>query len=195
MTGPDLACPHFKGAFMAEDTIVYTRESGMHYCIVNPVIKHSEYGGTPVIKPGIEAYFKPNGPNDQRAEFDPMRYANEYIEHEIVSGRVDITDEAAVDAKKTEIYNTICKFIERHPDYQAKVIRRKPGAEEIAIQLENQAKALEERAALLRDSSKKPYPKAPTPDPTEEGQPKDPPLVKGGGVLHGGATVANARKV
>ena len=175
---------------MAEDTITYIRETGMHYCVVNPVIKHSESGGTPVIKPGIEAYFKPGGPNDQRAEFDPMRYAEQYIDNEIVSGRLDITDEAAIEKKKRDIYDTLCKFIERHPDYQSKIIRRKPSSEEIAIQLENQAKALEERAAALRDSTKKPYPKA---EPEKE-TPKDPPLVTGGGVLQGGATVANQRR-
>lgn len=173
--------------------IVYMRKRGMHYNVVNPVVHKNDYG-PPTIKQGIEIFFKPNGTHDQRAEFDPMKHAKIYVQNEITSGNLDPTKPKAIEKKENEIYQLLCGFIERHVDYNKDghgMITRKPTKEQVAVQIQNQINALEQRKAELQGKIDNPETIDPEADDTT---PKEVnPLVKGGGVSQG-ASMRTAKR-
>ena len=171
--------------------IVYERRRAIHYNVINPVHKRNDYG-PPTIKQGVSLFFKPKNDHTQRSEFDPTAYTEEWVHNEIVSGNIDGADEKAVEKKKKEIYQLICRFVENHKDFNQKMVTRKPTKEEIAENLRQRQKELQgqidELEGKISDPEKIDEEKdVPMPPPEKN------PMVKGGGVSQGGATMRNTR--
>lgn len=166
-----------------EETKVYLRDTGMHYNVQSMRVTKNEFGQATIV-PGIEVFFAPRSLTDQRAEFDPMKYAREYVKNDAVSGRISVMDDEAQDKRVQDIYNLLCRFIERHEDYGV-VIHPKPTKAEIARQLQFQKDILEKQISELTGKIEDPM----TIDVDKDDlTPKEVnPLVKGGGVVQGGS--------
>ena len=171
-----------------EETAVYQRTTGMHYLVRNP--QREMKGNIAIIVPALEIFFKPNGPRDPRGEFDPMHAAREYVKQEASAGLIDVMDKEKQAKRTQDLYKFFCEWIEAHPDFNM-YITKKPGREQIKVQLENTKKALEAQIAELDGKIESAEPMID--EIPEEELPEEAPLVTGGGVVAGPATMRTAR--
>ncbi len=170
----------------------------MHYTIVNAHSKPDGSGGNRFIQ-GIEAFFKPISDQNQMGEFDPHRFVNGYVEKEIVSGRLEWSDdedyEVTKEKAKTKVLSQIRTFIENHQDFRSGIIWTKPTNKELAQRLVEQKERLEKEIDSLVPQIKDPE-KITKEQVAEMTKPKPnagDELVTGGGIIKGGSSIATAR--
>lgn len=171
-----------------EETAVYQRTTGMHYLVRNP--QREMKGNIAIIVPALEIFFKPNGPRDSRGEFDPFHAAREYVKQEASAGLIDVMDKEKQSKRTEDLYKFFCEWIEAHPDFGI-YITKKPGRAQIKVQLENQKKALEMQIAEIDGKIESPEPTLD--EVVEEITSEEKPLVTGGGVVAGPASMRTAR--
>ncbi|MFI5324252.1 MAG: hypothetical protein ACHQ6U_12175 [Thermodesulfobacteriota bacterium] len=174
-----------------EQDVIYERQRGMKYIVVNGRTRKNEDTGLITTSQTLWASFQPIDHLNQMGIFNITQYVDNWLQTEISAGNVDAFDQKGIEKKRKDTITLLVKFIESHPDFRAKMIWKQKTREEHAAILKqhiaDQQKLLEELEGIADELNIEEIKEIHDPD-----EIKSDGMVTGGGIISAG-TIANKR--
>lgn len=176
----------------SEGKVIYERERGHRYTIINGFSRSDGNGGR-VVRQELQAHFKTVSPINQMGVFDAAACARSYVNSEIASGQTPVDQR---EKRYEETLKLICDFIENHKHFTREgglnLIWRQKTEEERVAEMKARAEAMRKQAEEMEAALKKKDVAGAEKLSSPVIQKKDPDLVRPVGVT-GGGSIAGAR--